>query len=453
MGPIFPRYTTTPGTAMIGVLVIGDVVNDVIVRPAGPAGVDTDTLAAVASVPGGSAANLAAWLAALGVPVRLAGRVGASDGDAHRQLLAGAGVDARLAVDVAVATGSIVVLVGEGGTRSFYTDRGANARLSAGDLPASLLDDIGHLHVSGHALLQPGGRAAVAPLWQAAADSKLTRSVDVGSAGFLRAVGAEFLEWSQGADIVFANLAEARVVTGADDRDDTDEVVSRLLQHFAVAVVKLGADGAILATRSEELACPAGVTGAVVDPTGAGDAFDAGFLAAWLERAGLPAAGGAAARAATLAVGRVGGRPLPVAHAPIRTGIPWDRLRGAAAEVSAHAFAPYSGLSVGAAGLTDDGRVVAACNVENSSFGLTLCAECGLVSALRATGGQLLVAISVVAADGHPLAPCGRCRQVLLDNGGPTLLIDRGPGAMPVTLDQLLPAAFDAEELFRRSAL
>jgi len=439
---------------MIGVLVVGDVINDVIVRPSGPAVVDSDTAAAVASVPGGSAANLAAWLAALGVPARLAARVGAGDADAHRLLLAGAGVDARLAVDLDLSTGSIVVLVGDGGTRTLYTDRGANARLGAGDLPVSLLDDIGHLHVSGHALLRPRGRAAVAALWQAAADSKLTRSVDVGSAGFLRDVGTDFLEWGRGADVVFANLAEARVVTEADDRDDTDEVVRRLLQHFAVAVLKLGADGAIVATRAEQLACPAVPgDGTVVDPTGAGDAFDAGFLAAWLDRADLPAAGASAARAASLAVGLVGGRPRTMAHAPIPTGIPWDRLRAAAREVSGHAFAPYSGLSVGAAGLADDGRILAACNVENSSFGLTLCAECGLVSALRAAGGQLLVAISVLAADGHPLAPCGRCRQVLLDNGGPSLLVDRGPGAVPITLEQLLPGAFDAEELFRRSTL
>jgi cytidine deaminase len=227
-----------------------------------------------------------------------------------------------------------------------------------------------------------------------------------------------------------------------------------LLQHYAVAVLKLGAGGAIVATREQHLACPAiAGDGPVVDPTGAGDAFDAGFLAAWLERSDLPTAGAAAARVSSLAVSVVGGRPRPVARAPIPSGIPWDRLRAAAREASGHAFAPYSGLSVGAAGLVDDGRVLAACNVENSSFGLTLCAECGLVSALRVAGGQLLVAISVVAADGQPLAPCGRCRQVLLDNGGPSLLIDRGPGAMPITLEQLLPGAFDAEELFRRSAL
>jgi cytidine deaminase len=93
----------------------------------------------------------------------------------------------------------------------------------------------------------------------------------------------------------------------------------------------------------------------------------------------------------------------------------WARLRAAATEVAARAYAPYSGLRVGAAGQTADGRVVLGCNVENASYGLTLCAECGLVSALHAAGGGTLAAVSVVAADGAPLLPCGRCRQLLLE--------------------------------------
>ncbi|HEX3540750.1 MAG TPA: cytidine deaminase [Acidimicrobiales bacterium] len=437
---------------MIGVLVIGDVINDVIVRPAGPTATDNDTTAAVTAAPGGSGANLAAWLAASGVPVRLAARVGAGDADRHRQLLAAAGVDARLAVDHEAPTGSIVVLVGGEGSRSMFTDRAANAHLTAGDLPLSLLDDIGHLHVSGYALLEPDSRAAVAALWKTAGESRLTRSVDVASAGFLGAAGGDFVGWSEGADVVFANLAEGRVVTGAGDHDGANEVVARLLQHYGVAVLKLGAEGALAATAQERAAGPP-VEGELVDPTGAGDAFDAGFLAAWLERSELAAAAAAGARAAAVAVGVVGGRPPTPTQAPNPAGIPWEELRNAARQVAEHAFAPYSGLSVGAAGLADDGQMVSGCNVENASFGMTLCAECGLVSALRAAGGERLVAISVVAGDGQPLAPCGRCRQVLLDNGGPGLLIDRGAGAAPVTLDQLLPGAFDAEELFRRSPL
>jgi cytidine deaminase len=131
--------------------------------------------------------------------------------------------------------------------------------------------------------------------------------------------------------------------------------------------------------------------------------------------------------------------------------VDWEALRAAAVEVARRAYAPYSGLSVGAAGLTDDGRVLAACNVENASYGLSLCAECGLVSTLRGAGAQRLVAVSVVAGDGAPLAPCGRCRQLLWDHGGPELLVDGGAGGEPVTLATLLPGAFDGAELDRRS--
>ena len=120
----------------------------------------------------------------------------------------------------------------------------------------------------------------------------------------------------------------------------------------------------------------------------------------------------------------------------------------AAAAVADHAYAPYSGLRVGAAGLTADGRVVTGCNVENASYGLTLCAECGLVSALHAAGAGALRAVAVVAGDGDPLLPCGRCRQLLLEAGGGDLLVDTSEG--PVELKVLLPAAFSGTDLAAR---
>src|SRR5690242_21398988 len=132
--------------------------------------------------------------------------------------------------------------------------------------------------------------------------------------------------------------------------------------------------------------------------------------------------------------------------------IDWPALRSAAAQMTERAYAPYSRLHVGAAGVTADGRVVTGCNVENASFGLTLCAECGLVSALHATGGGRLTAVSVVAGDGAPLVPCGRCRQLLLEAGGPGLLVDGGPeaGAAPRRLADLLPDAFSGTDLAER---
>ena len=128
--------------------------------------------------------------------------------------------------------------------------------------------------------------------------------------------------------------------------------------------------------------------------------------------------------------------------------IDWPQLRAAAVDVAGRAYAPYSRLRVGAAGLTGDGRVVTGCNVENASFGLTLCAECGLVSALHATGGGRLAAVSVVAGDGEPLVPCGRCRQLLLEAGGPGLLLDTEAG--PRELGDLLPGAFTGSDLSAR---
>lgn len=123
----------------------------------------------------------------------------------------------------------------------------------------------------------------------------------------------------------------------------------------------------------------------------------------------------------------------------------WDALRLAAREAAGHAYAPYSRLQVGAAALVDDGRLVRGCNVENASYGLTLCAECGLVSDLHASGGGRLVALACVSGSGEPLMPCGRCRQLLWEHGGADLLVDTAQGPLPMT--QVLPAAFGPEDL------
>lgn len=125
--------------------------------------------------------------------------------------------------------------------------------------------------------------------------------------------------------------------------------------------------------------------------------------------------------------------------------IDWARLRAAATEAMRHAYAPYSNFPVGAAGLVDDGRVVVGCNVENASYGVGLCAECGVVSALHASGGGRLVALSCVDAMGDPLMPCGRCRQLLWEHGGPDCLVDAAPA--PLRMTELLPHAFDVADL------
>ena len=129
------------------------------------------------------------------------------------------------------------------------------------------------------------------------------------------------------------------------------------------------------------------------------------------------------------------------------TAVDWPGLRAAAVEAMRRAYAPYSNFPVGAAALVDDGRTVVGCNVENASYGLGLCAECGLVSSLHATGGGRLVAFACVDAEGGPLLPCGRCRQLLWEHGGPALLVDTADG--PVPIGRLLPRAFGREDLDR----
>jgi cytidine deaminase len=133
--------------------------------------------------------------------------------------------------------------------------------------------------------------------------------------------------------------------------------------------------------------------------------------------------------------------------AKVSTEIDWQALRDKAIAVAAYAYAPYSGFPVGAAALVDDGRVVAGCNVENVSYGLGLCAECAAVCALHSSGGGRLVALVCVDGAGRLLMPCGRCRQILLEHGGPQLLVAHPDGPRP--LGELLPDAFGPDDLAR----
>ena len=128
-----------------------------------------------------------------------------------------------------------------------------------------------------------------------------------------------------------------------------------------------------------------------------------------------------------------------------KSDVDWEALLEQAREAMRHAYAPYSSFPVGAAALVDDGRTVAGCNVENASYGLGLCAECGLVSALHLTGGGRLTHFACVNGAGEPLMPCGRCRQLLFENGGPGLLLLTGSGVR--RMDELLPDAFGPDAL------
>jgi cytidine deaminase len=130
---------------------------------------------------------------------------------------------------------------------------------------------------------------------------------------------------------------------------------------------------------------------------------------------------------------------------PSSGDIDWGMLRTAAAEAMTHAYVPYSRFPVGAAALVTDGRVISGCNVENASYGLTLCAECALVSVLHLTGGGQLVAFSCVDGDGNTLMPCGRCRQLLYEHSAPGMLLETVSGVR--TIDEVLPDAFGPRQL------
>jgi sugar/nucleoside kinase (ribokinase family) len=306
------------------VLVCGDVINDILVETSGPFAAGDDNPAVIRTRPGGSAANQAIWMATLGLDVTFAGRVGAQDADFHRRELARSGVEPHLAIDSSVATGAIVVLVGPDGERTMITDRGANLRLRPADVPASLLDAAALLHLTGYSFFDPRTREVALGLLGAARQRGVPFTVDPGSAAFLGTLepGA-FVDWTRGAAVCFPNRDEAAVLTGAAGAAEAAGAVPRpgtgetdpaamaasLSTYYGAVVVKLGAGGAVVASPGTTPARVTAQPALVRDTTGAGDAFCAGFVAAWLTGASLAAAAASGGRAAALAVSHFGGRP------------------------------------------------------------------------------------------------------------------------------------------------
>jgi sugar/nucleoside kinase (ribokinase family) len=293
------------------VLVAGDVMVDVVAELRAPLEPGSDTPAAISLLPGGSAANTAAWLVDAGVPTELVAAVG-DDVLGREQLadLRARGVVLRVAVVPTLATGTVIALIDASGDRSFVTERGANAGLAAAitDDPAAPALDAGWgLHVSGHALLAADTRPAARRLLARALAASATVSVDAASAAPLRrAGGAAWLEWTEGATVCFANLDEGRAVTG---RDRPADVAAGLAEHYPEVVLKLGAAGCLLQHGTRRLSLPASPVGPVVDTVGAGDAFAAGYLAARRRREVPEAALAAGAVTAGRAVAVRGGRP------------------------------------------------------------------------------------------------------------------------------------------------
>lgn len=293
-------------------VVLGDVMTDVIARMAGPLATGSDTPAEIVLRPGGSAANTAAWLGHLGVPVVMVGCVGddALGRDAARAL-EGAGVVPALAVAPGMASGACVVLVDGEGERSMLPDAGANAGLRPGHLPQGAFQAGGHLHVSGYALIREGSRPAAVAALEAARRAGMSTSVDAASAAPLAALGAAaFHDLVAGVGLMVVTLDEAAVLCGTREPDRVAEILGAA--HPEV-VLKRGGDGADWHGPDGAWAHAGAVAppGPVADTTGAGDAFVAALLAA---RRGGAAPADALARACGLAARVVttpGARPAP----------------------------------------------------------------------------------------------------------------------------------------------
>ena len=221
------------------ILVIGDVMTDIIVRPQGPLAKGSDTRARIAFRPGGSAANQAAWLASFGVEVDFVARVGAPDVESETARLKAAGVRPHLVGDGERETGRLVALIDPDGERSFLTDRGANEALRSADIPDALIAGAALIHLSGYSFFAPSPRAAVLDVMRRAGAKPV--SLDPASGEFLREVGAEnFLHWTRGAAILFPNAEEAAILAGSDDPETQ---CARLVALYPLVVVKRGAAG------------------------------------------------------------------------------------------------------------------------------------------------------------------------------------------------------------------
>jgi ribokinase len=289
------------------VVVVGDLVTDVVASTAGAIAIGSDTPAQIILGDGGAGGNVAAWLRAVGADVGLVARVGddAAGRDAVARLV-DAGVATAAATDPDAPTGTVVALVDATGERTMLTDRGANRALDVADLPLAWFRPGAHLHLSGYVLFDDRGRDAGMAALRAAAAAGMTISVDPASWAPLRRWGvARFLAATADAVLTLPNRDEARVLTGIGDPAGA---ARRLAGHHGAAIVTCAADGAVWsdgAATVHRRAAPA----TVVDGTGAGDAFTAGYLAAWLDGAAPDEALERAGHLAARAVGRRGARP------------------------------------------------------------------------------------------------------------------------------------------------
>lgn len=295
-----------PAASDARVVVIGDIALDVLVTPAGPVRRDTDTPSTVAMTQGGSAANVAAWLGSLGAGVDFVGCVGAGDAEAQAAPLQAFGVRAHLIEHPSLPTARIVILI-EGDHRSFLTDGGAARALGASAVTDPLLRGASAVHLTGHSLLAPWQRAEASDLIARARALGVPVVVDPSSAGHLNDAGVDAVRDAiAGVDALLPNLDEARALTGLVDPVEQAVALTSLAR---AVVVTLGSDGVVVAVRGEEPVRLPAVPATVLDPTGAGDAFAAGYHRARVDGASDVDAARFAASVAAGAVALPGGRP------------------------------------------------------------------------------------------------------------------------------------------------
>ncbi|MDP4586297.1 MAG: PfkB family carbohydrate kinase [Microbacteriaceae bacterium] len=293
-------------TVLGTIVVVGDVIDDIIVRPRRAIRQNTDTPALIERHPGGSSANTAAWLGHIGADVHFFGQVGAADNDRHTCELERFGVKAHLVSDTERPTGTIVIIV-EGEDRTMLTDRGANVVFDLDSVPQELIAIANYLHFTGHTIIDEPKRDSVIALIQRALAHGVTVSIDPATAGFISDFGvAEFLRLCAGVQILRPNEDEACLLAGVDDVDEATRVLTTL---FPLVVTTCGRDGVIVGVAGNDLVRVPVEPIDVVDPTGAGDSFNAGLLAALARGLDPVAAATDAARVARSGLTSVGARP------------------------------------------------------------------------------------------------------------------------------------------------
>jgi sugar/nucleoside kinase (ribokinase family) len=288
------------------VLVVGDVIDDIVARITVPIRRDTDTPATIARSSGGSAANTAVWLGHEGVAVEFVGHVGHGDAARFVEEFSAAGVHAYLEEDASEPTGTIVIIA-EGESRTMLSDRGANVALNLAAIRDDLLEEVDWVHFTGYSIFHHRDPASVSQFLRRAQSKGASLMVDASSVGFLSDFGVgRFLEIIAGIDILRCNEEEALVLSGKDTLEDALVTLHHL---FPAVVATQGGQGSSLIYAGEHHHVPPTHVEMVVDPTGAGDSFNAGLLAGLIAGHSIVEAAGRASAMAATCVTLMGARP------------------------------------------------------------------------------------------------------------------------------------------------